>query len=112
MMSRIRRTFATLVAVVVVVGLTVPVVSSDATTSTTGLESDLLSSMSRSTLDILNGLSEVEQEASPSLPPGQGGTPPGKPEGPGSESRPPEFAQNDKDKDKDKDKDNEDQDED
>jgi hypothetical protein len=99
------------VAVVVAVGLTAPLVASDVATAAGDLQPDLLSSMDQTTLDILSGLSEVEDSASPSLPPGLGGTPPGKPVGPGSESRPPEFAQNDKEKDKDKDKDNEEEEE-
>jgi len=108
MTSRTRKSaryIAALVAVVFVVGLTAPLPAADASTSTTSL-----GSVDRTTLDIFAGLSTSaggEDQASPYLPPGQGGTPPGKPEGPGSESRPPLFAQNDKEKDKDKDKDKE-----
>jgi len=117
MMSRVLRIFASLAALVIAVGLMSPAHASDATTSTGDLQSDLLASMSRTTLDILNGLSQVEDSASPSLPPGQGGTPPGQPPGraggpevppgqggtpPGQpENRPPEHAQNDKEKEKD-----------
>jgi len=98
------RCIAALVAVVLAVGLTVPLLADERSTSSTSL-----GSVDPSTMDIFAGLNTAatgEDSASPYLPPGQGGTPPGKPEGPGSESRPPEFAQNDKEKkDKDKDKD-------
>ena len=106
MMSRTRhsaRYVAALVAVVFVVGLTAPLLAADTSTSTTSL-----GSVDRTTMDIFAGLSTSaggEDQASPYLPPGQGGTPPGKPEGPGSEERPPLFAQNDKEKDKDKEED-------
>jgi len=45
-----------------------------------------------STMEIINGLSNPatdESHASPTLPPGQGGTPPGKPEGRGQPDPPP-----------------------
>ena len=102
MMTRTRkntRYIAALVAVVFAVGLTVPVLADERSTSSTSL-----GSVDPTTMDIFAGLNTAatgEDSASPYLPPGQGGAPPGKPEGPGSESRPPEFANNDKDKDKD-----------
>jgi hypothetical protein len=101
------------VAVVFAVGLTAPLLAADKSTSKTSL-----GSVDQTTMDIFAGLSEVatgEDQASPYLPPGQGGTPPGKPEGPANEERPPLFANNDKEKDKDKDEnenENEDEDED
>lgn len=112
MMTRTRkntRYIAALVAVVFAVGLTVPVLADERSTSSTSL-----GSVDSTTLDIFAGLNTAagEDPASPYLPPGQGGAPPGKPEGPGSESRPPEFANNDKDKDKDKDKEEEEEEED
>ena len=106
MMTRTRkntRCIAALVAVVFAVGLTVPLLADERSTSSTSL-----GSVDPTTMDIFAGMDTPgtgEESASAYLPPGQGGTPPGKPEGPGSESRPPEFAQNDKEKDKDKDKD-------
>ena len=78
---------AALVAVVLAVGLTVPLLADERSTSSTSL-----GSVDPSTMDIFAGLNTAatgEDSASPYLPPGQGGTPPGKPEGPGSESRPP-----------------------
>ena len=95
------RCIAALVAVVFAVGITVPLLADERSTSSTSL-----GSVDPTTMDIFAGMNTAagEDSASPYLPPGQGGTPPGKPEGPGSESRPPEFAQNDKEKDKDKDK--------
>jgi hypothetical protein len=103
------RCIAALVAVVLAVGLTVPLLAAERSTSSTSL-----GSVDPTTMDIFAGLNTPatgEDPASAYLPPGQGGTPPGKPEGPGSESRPPLFANNDKDKDKDKDKDQEEEDE-
>ena len=104
------RYIAALVAVVLAVGLTVPLLADERSTSSTSL-----GSVDPTTMDIFAGLNTAatgEDSASPYLPPGQGGTPPGKPEGPGSESRPPGFANNDKDKDKDKEEEDEEDEED
>ena len=95
------RCIAALVAVVLAVGLTLPLLADERSTSSTSL-----GSVDPTTMDIFAGMDTPgtgEDPASAYLPPGQGGTPPGKPEGPGRDSRPPLFANNDKDKDKDKD---------
>ena len=102
------RCIAAIVALVLAAGLTVPLLADETSTS-----SGSLGSVDPTTMDIFAGMDTPgtgEDPASAYLPPGQGGTPPGKPEGPGSESRPPLFANNDKDKDKDKDKEEEDKD--
>ena len=103
------RCIAALVAVVFAAGLVAPLLAGERSKS-----SNSLGSVDPATMDIFAGLSTPgtdEDPASAYLPPGQGGAPPGKPEGPGSESRPPLFANNDKDKDKDKDQEEEEEEE-
>jgi hypothetical protein len=113
MKFRSRKGIAAAVTVAFVMGAAVSALATE-------LQSNAMTGLVPTTMDIFNGLSQVETSASPSLPPGQGGIPPAQPPGraggpelppgqggepPGQpENRPPEFAQNDKEK-EDKDQD-------